>query len=188
MLLESRGGLNQPAPSRSPQNTVKNPKIFFAFLKVHNEWGKVTKFGTFKPLFSWRNWRLKKSRLIQPPRPIRVKHDPNLPRNFDWYGLSRWKGVPILIMTLTDILLISHLWSGCAKFSVKQCKCWLMLQVDFVLLLSSGCCCVQNSFCVASDHVKSPTETCPVLGQVGRAVLVVGMGKKVTDVGVNGWK
>ena len=29
MLLESGGGLNQPAPSRSPQNTVKNQKIFF---------------------------------------------------------------------------------------------------------------------------------------------------------------
>ena len=29
MLLESGGGLNQPAPSRSPQNTVKNQKKFF---------------------------------------------------------------------------------------------------------------------------------------------------------------
>ena len=38
MLLESGGwGLNQPAPSRSTQNTVKNPKIVFDFLKVHNE-------------------------------------------------------------------------------------------------------------------------------------------------------
>ena len=38
MLLES-GGLNQPAPSTSPQ------KNFFPdFLKVHYELGKVTKF------------------------------------------------------------------------------------------------------------------------------------------------
>ena len=40
------GGLNQPAPSRSPKNTVKNQKNFFDFPKVHNELGKVTKFGT----------------------------------------------------------------------------------------------------------------------------------------------
>ena len=44
ILLESGGGLNQPTPSRSPQNTVKNPPKIFEFLKVHNELGKVTKF------------------------------------------------------------------------------------------------------------------------------------------------
>ena len=63
ILLESGGG----APSRSPQNTVKNQNIFFAFLKVHNELGKVTNFGTSKPLFSWKNSHLKKCGLIQPP-------------------------------------------------------------------------------------------------------------------------
>ena len=62
MLLESGGGLNQPTPSRSPQNTVKNQKNFFDFLKVHNELGKVTKFWTSRPLFSWRNSHLKKVR------------------------------------------------------------------------------------------------------------------------------
>ena len=36
---------------RSPQNTVKNPNFFLAFLKIHNELGKVTKFGTSRPLF-----------------------------------------------------------------------------------------------------------------------------------------
>ena len=51
MLLGSGGGLNQPAPSRSPQNTVKNPKFFFDFLKVHNELGKVTNFGLPDPFF-----------------------------------------------------------------------------------------------------------------------------------------
>ena len=30
MLLESGGGLNQPAPSGSPQNTVKNQKIILS--------------------------------------------------------------------------------------------------------------------------------------------------------------
>ena len=49
MLLES-GGLNQPTPSRSPQNTDK-PNFIFDFLKVHNELGKVTKFWTSRPLF-----------------------------------------------------------------------------------------------------------------------------------------
>ena len=34
MLLESERGLNQPAPSRSPQITVKNQIFFFDFLKV----------------------------------------------------------------------------------------------------------------------------------------------------------
>ena len=65
MLLEC-GGLNQPAPSRPTQNTVKKTN-FFAFLKVHNELGKVTKFDTFRPLFSWRNSHLKKGGLIQTP-------------------------------------------------------------------------------------------------------------------------
>ena len=58
MLLEY-GGLNQPAPSISPQNTVKK-QFFFDFLEVHKELGKVTKFGTSKTLFSWRNSNLKK--------------------------------------------------------------------------------------------------------------------------------
>ena len=53
MLLESGGKQNQPTPSRSPQNTVKNQKNYFAFLKVHNELGKVMKSGTSKLLFSW---------------------------------------------------------------------------------------------------------------------------------------
>ena len=45
-MLHEMGGLNQPAPSRSPQNTVKNQKKFLDFLKVHNELEKVTKYGT----------------------------------------------------------------------------------------------------------------------------------------------
>ena len=71
------GGLNQPAPSRSPQNTVKNQKIFFDFLKVHNELGKVTKFWTSRPLFSWRNSHLKKVRADSAPRTL--------------IGLTLWK-------------------------------------------------------------------------------------------------
>ena len=61
MLLESwgGGGLNQPTPSRSPQNTVKN-QHFFDSLKVHNELGKVMYFGTSRPLFSWSFGCLKK--------------------------------------------------------------------------------------------------------------------------------
>ena len=73
MLLESGG----PAPSRSPQNTVKK----IDFLKVHNELGKVTKFWASRPLFSWRNSHLKKVRADSaPPRPNRVKviHKSNL--------------------------------------------------------------------------------------------------------------
>ena len=59
MLLEWGGGLKEHAPSSiSSQNTVKT--YFFDFLKVHNELGKVTKFWTSRPLFSWRNSHLKK--------------------------------------------------------------------------------------------------------------------------------
>ena len=77
MLLEIGEGLNQPAPSRSPQNTVKNQKIFFLiFWKfIMNYLGKVTKFwtSTSRPLFSWRNSHLKKVRADSaPPRPNRV--------------------------------------------------------------------------------------------------------------------
>ena len=41
MLLESGGGLNQPAPSRSPQNTVKNQKLFLLFLQQSSDWSKT---------------------------------------------------------------------------------------------------------------------------------------------------
>ena len=50
--------------------TLWKTKIFFwDFLKVHNELGKVTKFGTSRPLFSWRNGRLKKVRADSAPPP-----------------------------------------------------------------------------------------------------------------------
>ena len=50
-----------------PKTLWKTKKIFFAFLKVHNELGKVTKFGTSRPLFSWRNSHLKKGRADSAP-------------------------------------------------------------------------------------------------------------------------
>ena len=77
MLLESVGGLNQPAPSRSPQNTVKNQIFFFDFWKVNNELGKVTKFWTSRPLFSWRNSHLKKVLAHITPSPHRVNGKQN---------------------------------------------------------------------------------------------------------------
>ena len=61
-----------PAPSGSPQNTVKNP--FFDFLKVYNELGKVKKFLTSRPLFSWIYNRLKKVWAHCAPRTNRVKN------------------------------------------------------------------------------------------------------------------
>ena len=64
MLLEWGGG----APSRSPQNTVKNHD----FLKVHNK--------TSRPLFSWRNGRLKKVRADSAPPPA-LKGVIKLPKN-----------------------------------------------------------------------------------------------------------
>ena len=39
--------------------TLWKTKKNFDFPKVHNELGKVTKFGSFTTLFSWRNGRLK---------------------------------------------------------------------------------------------------------------------------------
>ena len=70
MLIERGGELNQPSPSRSPQNTVKNQKDFLlAFLKVLNKLGKDTKFGTSRPLFSWKNVCLKKVQADSAPPP-----------------------------------------------------------------------------------------------------------------------
>ena len=52
MLLVCRGGgLDHPTPSRW---TLWKTKFFFDFQKAHNEIGKVTIFGTSRPLFSWR--------------------------------------------------------------------------------------------------------------------------------------
>ena len=69
MLLKSGGGMNQPTPSTSPQNTVKNQNFYVDFLKVHNELGKVTTFWTSRPLFSWRNSHLKKVQADSAPPP-----------------------------------------------------------------------------------------------------------------------
>ena len=56
MLLECSGGLNQHTLSGSPKTLKIPPKI----LKVHNELGKFTEFGTSRHLFSWRNGRSRK--------------------------------------------------------------------------------------------------------------------------------
>ena len=50
----------------------------FLFLKVHNKLGKVTKFGTSRHIFTWRNGRLKKVRADSAtPHPYSVKTDFN---------------------------------------------------------------------------------------------------------------
>ena len=49
--------------------TLWKNKFFFDFLEVHNELGKVTKFWTSRPLFSWRNSHLKKGRADSAPLP-----------------------------------------------------------------------------------------------------------------------
>ena len=64
-LLESGGGLNQPAPSRSPQTLWKTKFLF---------WFSESSLGIRKshsrPLFSWRNSHLKKVRADSaPPHP-----------------------------------------------------------------------------------------------------------------------
>ena len=61
-------------PIKVTQKHCEKPN-FFDFLKVYNELGKVTKFWTSRPLFSWRNSHLKKVRADSaPPRPNRVNH------------------------------------------------------------------------------------------------------------------
>ena len=47
--------------------------IFFDFLKVYDELGKVKKFWTSRTLFSWRNSLLKNSGQIVPTRTNRVR-------------------------------------------------------------------------------------------------------------------
>ena len=58
-------GLKKPATFRSPRITVKNH-----FLKVCKELGKVTEFGTSRPLYSWRNGHMKK---VLPPSLLGLK-------------------------------------------------------------------------------------------------------------------
>ena len=47
-------------------------KIFFDILEAHNELGKFTKFGTSRPIFSWRNGWLKKVRADSAPPPALI--------------------------------------------------------------------------------------------------------------------
>ena len=74
ILLESGGGWISPHLLDHLKTLWKTKKFFFDFLKVHNELGKVTKFWTSRPLFSWRNSHLKKVRADSAPRPNRVKY------------------------------------------------------------------------------------------------------------------
>ena len=70
MLLESGGGgWISPHLLDHPKTLWKTKKNLFDFLKVHNELGKVTKYWTSRPLFSWRNGRLKKVRADSAPPP-----------------------------------------------------------------------------------------------------------------------
>ena len=65
MLLKLGGGLIGPTPSRKP-------KITFDFLKVHNEFGKVTQFGTSKPPCSWRNSNPKEVQVQSTPHQLKL--------------------------------------------------------------------------------------------------------------------
>ena len=70
-MLESGGVWISPHLLDHLKTQWKTKNFFFDFLKVHNESGKVMKFGTSRTLFSWRNGRLK---IVQadsaPPAPI----------------------------------------------------------------------------------------------------------------------
>ena len=83
------GGLNQPAPSRSPQNTVKN-QFFFDFLKVYIELGKVKKVRPLDPLFHGEIAFGKRAGTLCEPRTNRVNsnskplHTLHLLLKFSW--------------------------------------------------------------------------------------------------------
>ena len=69
LLLESRGGWISPHHPDHPK-TLQNPKFF---PNVHNELGKVTKFGTSRPHFSWRNSHLEKVQAQSTPPPLGLR-------------------------------------------------------------------------------------------------------------------
>ena len=69
---ERGGGWISPHLLDHLKTLRKTKKKFFDFLKVHNELGKVTKFWTSRPLFSWRNSHLKK--VQAPPCPNKVNN------------------------------------------------------------------------------------------------------------------
>ena len=68
------GGTMCPHLLDHPKALQKTKNFLFDFLKVYYELGKVTKFRTSRPLFSWRKSHRKKVRADSaPPRPNRVK-------------------------------------------------------------------------------------------------------------------
>ena len=69
---ERGGGWISPHLLDHPKTLWKTKKFFFDFLKVHNELGKVTKFGGSRTHFSWRNGRLKKVLADSTPPPTSI--------------------------------------------------------------------------------------------------------------------
>ena len=83
--LRGGGGLNQPASSDHPK------KFLFDFLKIHNELGKVTKFGTSRPLFHGEIAIWKKCGLIQPSPPALIGQGGWISLPFFQMAISQWK-------------------------------------------------------------------------------------------------
>ena len=84
-----RGGWISPHLLDHLKTLWKTKKFFFDFLKVHNELGKVTKFWTSRPLFSWRNSHLKKVWADSPPpAPIGLNFQTKFQiiSNFEYYS------------------------------------------------------------------------------------------------------
>ena len=58
---------------KTPKHSEKPKQNFFDILNDHNELGKVTRFGTYRPLFHGEMNVWKKCGLIQPPRLIGLR-------------------------------------------------------------------------------------------------------------------
>ena len=120
MLLESGGSWISPHLLDHPKTQWKTKNFFFDFLKVHNKLGKVTKFWTSEPLFSWRNSDLKKVQADSaPPHPNRVKPPKaqNIQKPYSPLTNSFFWGVIIIFAQIWPIWAfkaINSVWWLCA--------------------------------------------------------------------------
>ena len=118
MLLECGGELLLD----QPKTLCKNKIFIFDFPKVHNELGKVTKFGTSRPLFIREIWTFEKSTgWFSPPRPNRVNCFRSKTRD---YNIMKFKTTRIyswkkgIIKMFCFVKIISFLLLSLSCFNV----------------------------------------------------------------------
>ena len=135
---ERGGGWISPHLLDHLKTLWKTKKFFFDFLKVYNELGKVTKFWTSRPLFSWRNSHLKKVWANSaPPAPIGLSQ-----YTVTWaMDISTWFDLQYVKMHLAPWMMNKILFPGL----VLQC-CSAAGCMQQQLLIIPACCLLLDRF------------------------------------------